>query len=314
MLVFGIGDLLGRFMLRLPNLFILGAGRCGTTYLHEQLAEHPDIFMSAIKEPTFFCDLCGMGNPWEYLQQFSEAGAARVVGESSHAYLSSPSSPSMLKAYVPEAKFLLTFRNPVDRAYSLYSWMTVAGLEWSSSFEGALGREDKRFHSRRFYENNPQYFYNYLYYRSGLFGEQVQRYLELFSKEQFLFLKFDDLINNPRVWFTKIFRFLDVDPELGAQDIGQVNQSREVRSASLQYFIGQYLQPNLYRLRMPGTRKFTDFLADLNVVHTRPEQLKQQTRMSLTDRYRDDLTLLEELTGIDTLDWRQRPEHNFETI
>ena len=198
-------------MPRIPNFFILGAGRSGTTSLHQQHAQHPDVFMSPTKEPTFFCDFFGMQNPWEYLDLFGDATHERVIGESSHAYLSCPTSAQMLSVFVPQAKFVVIFRNPIDRAYSLYCWMTAAGNEWLAPFEKALEAEDERATDPRFFRKVPQYFYNYLYFQSGLYSPQIARYLRLFPRDQVLFLRFDDLARNVHDVLQRVFRFLQVD-------------------------------------------------------------------------------------------------------
>ena len=121
-------------MSRLPNLFILGAGRCGTTFLHEQLGRHPHVFMSPNKEPTFFCDSSGMTNPSEYLDQFSIATEESYVGESSHAYMSSPTSAAILKTFVPNARFIVSLRNPLAVAKML----AASAFLWAAVSWGAL--------------------------------------------------------------------------------------------------------------------------------------------------------------------------------
>ncbi len=104
-------------ILRLPNFFILGAGRCGTTSLYQQLARHPEICMSLNKEPTFFCDFFGLQNPWDYLQLFRNATDELMVGECSHAYLSCPTSAQMLRAYTPDAKFVVILQSRRTRLF-----------------------------------------------------------------------------------------------------------------------------------------------------------------------------------------------------
>ena len=92
---------------RLPNFYILGAGKSGTTSLFRYLNEHPDIYMPGIKEPTFYCHLFQVvDNPIHYLGLFQNAGNKKWVGEASHAYLSCPQSAPALRAFTPEARFL----------------------------------------------------------------------------------------------------------------------------------------------------------------------------------------------------------------
>ena len=113
-----------------PNLFILGAGKCGTTTIYHYLMRHPSIYMSRIKEPTHFCRLFQVvKNPIEYYQLFDGAKGESFIGEASHAYLTDPSSCRVIKALFPLAKFILILRNPADRAYSLYNHMRYHGFE-----------------------------------------------------------------------------------------------------------------------------------------------------------------------------------------
>ncbi len=294
-------------MSRLPNFFILGAGRSGTTSLYQLLAQHPEIFMSPNKEPTFFCDFFGMKNPWEYLQLFRGHTREPVVGECSHAYLSCPTSAEMLKAYVPQARFVVVLRNPADRAYSLYCWMTAAGNEWLHPFERALAAEDRRAEDRRFYRKNPQYFYNYLYFRSGLYGRQVRRYARLFPRERFLFVRFEELQQDIRSVLQRVCNFIDVDPDFEPGDTSPANRSHDVRSARLQFFLRRRLEPLLVKLRLGKARRVIDRAAQWNVLESKPAPLSPDTRQQLIELYRNDLELLESLTGLDTSTWRQAP-------
>jgi hypothetical protein len=263
--------------------------------------------MSPIKEPTFFCDFFGMKNPWDYVQLFQAASDEPVVGECSHAYLSCATSAPMLKAYTPQAKFVVVFRNPADRAYSLYSWMVAAGNEWLCPFEKALEAEERRIRDPRFFRRNPQYFYNYLYFRSGLYGQQVARYAKLFPRSQFLFLRFEELASNMRGVLERICRFLGVDPGFYPGDLPAANISHQVRSTRLQYWLRRRLEPALVKLRLYALRPAIDRLAGWNVLAQRPAPLAPATRIELGDRYREDLEVLERLTGVDTSTWRGSP-------
>ena len=263
--------------------------------------------MSPNKEPTFFCDFFGLQNPWDYLQLFRNATDELMVGECSHAYLSCPTSAQMLRAYTPDAKFVVILRNPAKRAHSLYCWMTAAGNEWLTPFEKALEAEERRARDPRFLRRNPQYFYNYLYFRSGLYGQQIDRYVKLFPRCRFLFLPFEDLKRDVRDVLRRVLRFINVDPDFEPDDLSPANQSRRVRSARLQFYLRRRLEPALVKLRLGRVRPLVDRMADWNVINSRPAPLSAETQMRLIDRYGDDLEKLERLTGLDTSAWRQAP-------
>lgn len=195
-----------------PNFFLLGAGRSGSTYLFNLLKQHPDIFLSSPKEPSFFCESFQViKNPVDYFELFESAGDAKIRGEASHVYLSNPKTPRLINLLFPNARFLIILRNPADRAHSLYQWMRRFGHEPLETFEQALDAEGERYQSDAFKQNAPHYFYNSMYFRSGLYGQQIKRYYDIFPEEQFLILKFDEFISRPRHHLKAIFKFLEVD-------------------------------------------------------------------------------------------------------
>ncbi len=195
-----------------PNFFILGSAKSGTTSLYYYLKQHPSIFLSEIKEPTFFCEnFQVIKNPITYFELFDNVTNEKCIGEASHTYMSDPKSPKILKTLFPNAKFILILRNPAERAYSLYNHMRRHGFEKVSSFRKALNIEDKRFSSAKFKDNNPQSFWNFMYFHSGLYGEQLERYFSLFNKKQFYILTLDELSKNFDNKIKEIFEFLDVD-------------------------------------------------------------------------------------------------------
>jgi len=208
-----------------PNFFILGAGRCGSTTLYSMLRRHPQVFMPSTKEPSFFCSYFQVvKDPISYFKLFDAADREIAIGEASHVYLSNPESPPLIRALFPDARFILIFRNPTERAYSLYRWAHNAGLEPLQEFEQALEAEDNRYRDPDFFRNCPYYFWNYMYVRSSYFHLQWTRYLRLFPRERFFALGLEELKNDPKFWMREIFEFLGVD--------GSIAPSLEHRNSS----------------------------------------------------------------------------------
>src|SRR3979411_724122 len=106
---------------RVPDVFIVGAPRCGTTALYTYLKDHPEIFMSPIKEPEFFTDFLGEGRrvrtEAEYLNCFGGVRDEKRIGEASVSYLASRTSARAIKGFSPLAMIIIMLRNPVDVMY-----------------------------------------------------------------------------------------------------------------------------------------------------------------------------------------------------
>jgi sulfotransferase family protein len=287
-----------------PDFFILGAGKSGTTSLYFYLAQHPEIFMSPVKEPSFFCDVFQVvNNPIHYLALFQGATTQKRIGEASHVYLSCPKTAPVLRALFPDARFVLILRNPVERAHSLYHHMIKHGCEWISSFEKALHAEETRAADPVFEKHNPQYFYNYLYFRSGLYGEQIERYFHWFDRDRFLFLTTDDLLSDPLGLIRRVWKFLGVDPSV-VPNMEVMNQGGSVRSAPWQFFLHQRLRPALCRLRVPRCHHVVEWFMNRNSAGVPIPPMKPQTRELLRSGYAADLLLTEELTGLDLSAWK----------
>jgi hypothetical protein len=221
----------------MPNLFVLGAGKSGTTSLHAILRQHPDIHASKEKEPSFFCSYFQVVNdPVAYFQLFDSP--KRYRAESSHVYLTNPDTAPTLKTLFPDAKFIVTLRDPKQRAHSLYSHMRRLPhpvdrkpYEDIPDFLSALRAEDARFTSKEFFANCRQYFWNFLYIRSCLYDEQLRRYFALFDRAQFHVLSLGELSTNPAAATEAIMRFLGLDPVPVKNFTFDVkNQSREEKA------------------------------------------------------------------------------------
>jgi hypothetical protein len=210
--------------------------------------------------------------------------------------MSNPGTAKVLKALFPEAKFLVILRNPADRAYSLYHWMRRNGYEYISTFEAALEAEESRFNSSRFMKTCPQYFYNYLYFRSGLYGEQLRHYFELFSSEQFHIIKFEDFVADSVGHSKDIYSFLGVDQDFSPQ----LEVNRNAGTITARFPGIQYLATT--KLGRFGRTKNAclSLLQKVNMTNIAP--LSEQTRASLLDRYSSDLHHLMDITGISFLD------------
>jgi hypothetical protein len=229
---------------------------------------------------------------------YSDVGGATQLGDASHIYLEDPASPQILEAFFPDARFVLMFRNPADRAASMYAQMVEGGYELNGTFEKGLAAENSRFESQRFRRHCPHSFWNFMYFRSGLFGEQVSRYLDRWPRERFYATTMYEYLDEPERVTREVLQFLDADDA----DLGPVphyGSGKGTRSRHLQYVERRLLRP-LMRRNVPGSSVARDRLLAWNRQVERP-RIRPDTREMLVERYRDDLALLNKLLGVDVL-------------
>lgn len=255
------------------------------------------------KEPAYFSDIYGIRRLDEYVSLFSEVTNEKMIGEASGTYLTSPESPIRIKKMIPDAKFIIILRNPADRAYSLYNWMAREGYEYIGSFEKALEVEVSHRHGNtEFMNSNPEYYYDYLYFHSGLYSQQIQRYFDTFPREQILFLLFEEFANDLKTSLRKVFAFLGVhDTFVPSFEIH--NKGCVPYSAGLQFLFRQNLRPLLCRLRIRGTDRIVSILIKVNTRPGKPPPMKEETRKMLIERYAEDVQRTGELINRDLSNW-----------
>ena len=220
---FGTRSLEGRTCI--PDFFIVGAPRCGTTALYTYLRDHPDIFMSQIKEPNFFADYLGkyrrVRTLPEYLDCFTGVEGAKRIGEASVSYLASHTSAKVIREFSPLSSIIIMLRNPVDVMYSMYYLRRFSNLEDQPSFRAALDADAR---GRKVRE---------LTYRERVrFATQVERYITVFGREKIHFIVYDDFKIDTKKVFQNTLRFLGVCSN-SKEDFPRINGNRSARSRFL---------------------------------------------------------------------------------
>jgi hypothetical protein len=199
----------------LPNFIVIGAAKAGTTALHWYLVEHPDVFMTPVKDPSYFAygrDEQGRllwGDPdlhyfrvqsWpEYVRLFAEADGATAIGEASTMYLECPQSAARIRKALPDTRILCCLREPVDRAYS--------------DFQMYLRRKGERLDPARDLTLKAAWVQPQSHWmRIGRYHEQLMRYYDAFPRDQIHVFLFDDLKKNTLGTVQQVYKFLGVDP------------------------------------------------------------------------------------------------------
>lgn len=139
---------------------------------------------------------------------------------------------------------------------------------------------------------------NYMYFSSGLYSKQIEKYLQNFSKEQLLFLNYDVLRKNPNQLLKEIFSFLNVSTAF-SPNIQAVNSRRQPHSVYLQYIFRNKMQAFDRALRMSLSKK----LMQLNIKKQFTAKIKVDTRQRLQEQYRVDIEKTQNLTGLDLSKW-----------
>jgi hypothetical protein len=293
----------------LPNFLVIGAGRSGTTSLYEYLREHPEVFMSPVKEANYFAfpeDSQPERGPGgvrvrrgavatlaEYEALFADAGDRRAIGEASPRYLHTPEAPARIAELLPNVRLVAILRDPVERAYAHYLGLRRDGLETEPTFEDALRDQD-----RRCREGWP--FSGFV--DSGFYHRHLSRYYARFPPERIRVYLHDDLRADPAALVRDLLSFLGVDPGF-APDTSRVHgRTGLVRNPALRMLWARSrrardgLAPVVPRRVREGVRRRV--LRDMERPPIDPE-----TRAQLVRVFRPDVLALEELIGRDLSAW-----------
>jgi hypothetical protein len=304
-------------MSRLPNFFLVGAPKAGTTSLYYYLDQHPQVYMSAIKEPNFFAEeireenfdpklrrgmardardlrafLSGPMRPkrfggivadWEdYLRLFANANHESALGEASVCYLWSPTAAERIAARIPDARILVMLRDPAERAFSQYlHGVRIGAIRWS------FGEHVRRNLNYR----SPLFCVHYPFLEFGLYSEQLRRYLERFGQNVWVGFH-EDFKNRPLETYQNICRFLGVAREFSPNMDRRYLEAQVPRLSSIGWLMRSGFGQAAARVTPSGLRPLIR-----RALIRRPETTRMDSadRRYLLDFYREDIRQLASL-------------------
>jgi hypothetical protein len=304
----------------LPNFLIVGAAKCGTSSLYYYLKQHPDVFMSPVKEPSFFSNRAanpgkgpgdedprlkkyvgGVGSFDDYVRLFKINTGKKAVGEASvdTIFYFERTIPA-IKSYLGDPRIIIILRNPVKRAYSAYNHLVRDGRE-KLSFKDALIAEEQR--------RRDKYSFLWQYREGGLYAQQVRAFQENFSRVK-VFI-YDDFMRDAITFIQSLYAFLDVDPGFVPHIQRRHNVSSIPRWSLLNNFFNKTTM--LHKVvRLIGKAilgedqwiRLRDRIRDMNM--QKPLPMDSEIEQQLRRFYRDDILKLQEYIGRDLSSWLKR--------
>lgn len=292
------------------SFFVVGAQKAGTTSLHHLLTGHPDVVLPKIKETKFFADDREYAKGFHHYHEmhFGHAHHGAVLGEVDPEYMLFPYVPRRLAEYSPDAKIIFVLRHPIDRAYSHFLMSTRRGFERMGFLE-ALRAEPSRLAS-----NDDRYDrwlfrqVHFSYLERSRYSTLILRYLQHFSAEQCLILRFEELIDDIPGTYSKILEFLGLPWHAPTQQDAWHNRAS---SARFRWLSAALHHPGLAKIlvkRVLGDNgraaKMVRAVRDWNLVASEPPTLSVAERQFVSSLLEQEISDLEGLLNIDLAPWR----------
>jgi Sulfotransferase family len=322
---------------RVPDFFIIGHAKCGTTALYEMLRRHPQIYMPAVKEPQYFA----RDNPqpaksrrrrWttldqtgtrpqmfdDYLSLFDEARSDQCVGEASPQYIWSHTAPGRIADAQPAARIIAILREPASFLRSLHLELLQNHRETEKSFRKAIALEDARRQGRHIPRHLtwPRVL---MYSERVRYVEQLRRYHAVFPPEKVLVLIYDDFRRDNEATLRTVLRFLDVD-DSHPMEVTTANPTVRVRSQGLDRALDTVLagrgpvsnavRKGIKTLMPRRLRSHALQLTQSRVIYGKPRSPDENLMTELRQRFKPEVVALSEyldrdlvsLWGYDHLD------------
>lgn len=229
----------------IPDFIGIGSGKCGSTWLYDNLVKHPQVCATNLKELNYFSDLYEAQSPEWYESQFSGCQSNQLKGEFSVTYISHPKAAQRIYTDFPDAKLIAIVRNPVKRAFSNYLHSIRKGdIQADLAFSDYMSDENRLL--------------------PGKYAEHLERYFSLFDSKQIHVIITEEFSENPLLGYRDLFQFIGVD------DIDFVPPGYDQRSnvaRSYRYLWMENLMVRSYRwMSKKGYTKLVKQLKDSQLV------------------------------------------------
>lgn len=289
----------------IPNFFVVGFPRSGTSSLYSYLKDHPDIYMSKFKEPIYFCkDLVEESqkfhdykyvssyhvttNEEDYLKFFDERKNEKAVGEASGWYIFSEVAAQEIYNFNPDSKIIILIREPCQLLYSLHHQYLYSGNEDIKDFKKALESEDLRKQHKKLNKNIP--WPSLLYYSEIVkFTKHIQKFKKVFPENQIKLVLFDDFKSQTSEVYKEILDFLGVDNSFQAdftpRHSCKVERFNIPNKLGFKKFVTKYFPRSI-------TIFLSKILKTVNTKYVKRAPLDQKLKNELMQKYKNEVEAL----------------------
>jgi len=297
-----------------PAFYVVGAARSGTTAVWSWLRRHPEVFLPGVKEPGFFAfagrSAVPRKGPYDpdyvsevitsaedYYHLYSQ-GADKTSGDVSPIYLIDAGAALRIAEARPDARIVILLRDPVTRGFSQFLQHRREGLEPYASFEAALRDEDMRL--------RQGWSWGHGYRGNGYYAAQIARYLDVFERQQILFLAYESLQTEPEICWEQLCQHLGLSAH-------PMPQNRRVNATSTLVSLPAW--PGLTRhIHHPGPaqslvkrclpKSFAAFMRRrLEAMRSPTPELQDGTRHDLAELYLCELGAVRDMSGLSLRGW-----------
>jgi len=295
--------------------FIMGVARCGTASLFNYLSQHSELKPSIMKEPVFFQLEANKGLNYYINTYFADADPTSLLLEAAHRNLFLPHAQRAIRDIAPHAKLIILLRNPVQRAHSHYWYYFSRGVE-KLSFKDAIVHDLNRIQNGAFFKDqshmreylrelglpeNQAYFRTYV--DSGFYADQISALLELFPRNQILFLKSEDFFKNPLGQLDGVCDFLGICKKVSFRAPHTKNPSRSLwAQKTIRAFtklpLRQYVPMPVKKLVIPAVEWLSPTPPKLAIPPADEDILRVLEKL-----YREKNVGLDAMTGLSTAEW-----------
>ena len=302
--------------MRKPNLFIVGHPRSGTSSLHHYLKQHPEIFMTAIKEPNFFARDFRIDSdhfhkkelyfPYrsesQYLSLYEKWTNEKIAGEASATNLCSKAAAQEINRFNPASKIIMMFREPVEFLHSFHSAARFALGEHLEDFQTAISAEKDRRDGRSL--SKRVIVPSWLFYSEFIkYTEQIERFLSCFDLAQIKIIVFDNFKTNTQDVYRDVLGFLNVDPNFSTE-FDVVNPNKQLKWPLLKKYTldSPYFRKTLRLLFSGDTYAgLKDFYKNKMVKHEPRAALDEEFKIELMKKFSTEIEKLSHLLNRDLI-------------
>jgi hypothetical protein len=290
---------------RLPDFFVVGHHKSGTTALYEMLRRHPQIYLPDHKEPRFFAgDLrpllqAAPGSLPEtledYLSLYDAATPEQRTGDASPSYLRSHTAAQAIAEAQPGARIIAILREPASFVRSLHLHLLQEGVEQESDLRSAVANEaiERQGRSINRYSDHVRYV------------EQLRRYHDVFPPEQVLVLIYDDFRADNQGTIRRVLRFLEVDETYPTVAL-EANSTVRVRSAAVDKLVrslkrgsGPVAGSLKVAIKRLTSKRLRSKLLAPGILYGAPPPPDEELMLELRRRFEPEVVALSEYLGRD---------------